>query len=56
MGLITGVIRLAWFLTVGWLLGSAYFLLMLLLSPFGTLSSGRVLNNTQSIMFLKTDG
>ena len=54
MGLISGVIRLVWFVTVGWMLGAGYFLLMLLLSPFGTLSGGRVLKNTQAIMFLKS--
>lgn len=52
MGLITGVIRLAWFITVGWMLGSAYFLLMFLMSPFGTMASGRIIKNTRNIMFL----
>ena len=52
MGLITGVIRIAWFLTIGWMLGAGYFLLMLLLSPFGTLASGKILDNTRKIMFL----
>ena len=55
MGLITGVIRLAWFLTAGWVLGSAYFVLMFLMSPFFTLASGRIINNTRKIMFLTTE-
>lgn len=54
MGLVSAVIRIVWFVTVGWLLGSAYFLLMLLMSPFGTMASGKILQNTQAIMFLKT--
>lgn len=55
MGLVSAVVRLAWFLTVGWILGVAYFLLMFLMSPFGTMASGKILDNTQKIMFLKTD-
>ena len=55
MGLITGVIRLAWFLTVGWMLGSGYFLLMFIMSPFFTLASGKIIDNTRKIMFLTTE-
>ncbi|WP_435075966.1 hypothetical protein [Halococcus sp. AFM35] len=52
MGLITGLVRLVWFVTVGWMLGSAYFLLMFLMSPFFTLASGSIIKNTRNIMFL----
>lgn len=56
MGIITGLIRLVWFLSVGWILGSAYFIVMFVMSPFFTMSSGRVLKNSRNIMFLTTDG
>lgn len=55
MGLISAAIRLVWFVCAGLWIGSAYFVLMLLLSPFGTMASGKVLDNTRKIMFLTTD-
>ena len=58
MGLTTQLlalsIRLVWFICAGLWLGTAYFLLMLVLSPFWTLSSGHVTRNTAAIMWLKS--
>jgi hypothetical protein len=52
MGVISALIRLVWLVTIGWWLGGIYFGLMLLMSPFGTLASGKILDNTRKIMFL----
>lgn len=59
MGLITGLIglciRIGWFVCVGWWLGGLYLALMFLMSPFGTLSSTKIFDNAQKIMFLSVD-
>lgn len=55
MGLITATIRLVWFFLFGWYLGAFYFLLMFLMSPFGTMASGKILDNSRKIMFLTTE-
>lgn len=56
MGLVSGLIglciRITWFICVGSWLGSLYLLVMFLMSPFGTLSSTKIIKNTGKIMFL----
>lgn len=44
-------LRLAWLVCVGAWLGTAYFVAMSLMSPFGTLKSSKVTRNTKKIMF-----